>query len=388
MIVIRRSRDGNGAFGPRRRPEPRTVVQTLALVAVPLLVGCADARIQRPGALWLLWVVPLLVAFFVWAGAARRRALQRFADEHLLGQLLPGHSAARRRVKATLQVLAVLALLISLAGFEMGFEWEEIRRRGVDIVVALDVSDSMLVGDTEAGGSLSRLERAKREISDLLALLEGDRIGLVAFAGTAFLECPLTLDYGAAEIFLDSLEPDLIPVKGTALAQAIRTSVEAFEESSSTSKAIVLMTDGEDHLGQAVAAAEEAAAAGIRIFTIGIGREEGSPIPDPGGGFRRDARGEIILSRLDEPTLQRIALATGGRYVRSVTGDVDLEQVYSLGIKATMQDQDLGTTRQRRWKERFQWLVGAAIVLLLVEASIAERRSLNRAPHLAEEIGS
>jgi Ca-activated chloride channel family protein len=340
--------------------------------------GCGDVRIERPEQLWVLWLVPLLMVFLAWAGRARRAALRRFASEELLERLVPARSPARRRVKSALLILAVLALVVSLAGFKMGFEWEEIRRRGVDIVVVLDVSDSMLVLDTEAGGTLSRLERAKREIRDLLQLLEGDRIGLVAFAGTAFLECPLTLDYGAAEIFLDSLAPDLIPVKGTAIGEAIRTAVEAFGESSSTSKAIVLMTDGEDHLGEAVAAAEAAAAAGIRIFTIGIGRDEGSPIPQDGGGFRRDSRGDIILSRLDEPTLQRIALATGGRYVRSVTGDVDLEQVYSLGIKATLEDQELGTSRQRRWKERFQWFVGAAILLLLLEASIGERAVVRR----------
>lgn len=371
----------NPARCRRRAKPPRRfgvdgaeVKALLAAGVVVTCVGCAEARIERPEMLWLLWLVPLLALFLWWAARARRAALQRFASPEVLDRLLPSSSPARARLKAFLLLLAVGCLMVSLAGFKMGFEWEEIRRRGVDIVVALDVSDSMLVRDTESGGTLSRLERAKREIQDLLRLMQGDRVGLVAFAGTAFLECPLTLDYGAAEIFLESLAPDLIPVKGTALGEAIRTAVEAFDEGSSSSKAILLITDGEDHLGEAVEAAEAAAAQGIRVFTIGIGRDEGSPIPQPGGGYRRDARGDIILSRLDEPTLQRIALATGGRYVRSVTGDVDLEQVYSQGIKATLEDQELGTSRQKRWKERFQWLVAAAMVLLILERSIGERR--------------
>ncbi|MGB5514802.1 MAG: VWA domain-containing protein, partial [Thermoanaerobaculia bacterium] len=251
---------------------------------------------------------------------------------------------------------------------------EEVTREGVDIVVALDVSDSMLVEDAESAGRLSRLERAKREIADLLDLLQGDRIGLVAFAGTAFLECPLTLDYGAAAIFLDTLDTDLIPVKGTDLAEAIRVSLRAFEGAGSTSQAVVLITDGEDHSGQALRAAQEAKVAGVRVFTIGIGRDEGAPIPAPGGGFRKNRRGEIVLSRLDETTLQKIALETGGRYVRSVTGDVDLEQIYSQGIKAVLEDQELGSKRRQRWEERYQWLVAIALFCLTLEPLIAPRR--------------
>jgi len=271
-------------------------------------------------------------------------------------------------------VLGVLGCVLALAQLRYGFTWEEVTREGVDIVVALDVSDSMLVEDAESGGALSRLDRAKREITDLLALLEGDRIGLVAFAGTAFVECPLTLDYGAAELFLDAIDTELIPVKGTNLGAAITTSMDAFKGASHPSLAIILITDGEDHSGQALAAAEKAKQQGVRIFTIGIGRDEGSPIPDPDGGFRRDRKGEIILSRLDEPTLQKIALETGGSYVRSVTGDVDLEKIYSQGIKATLEDQDLGSKRRQRWEERFQWFIGLALVFLALEPLISERR--------------
>lgn len=337
------------------------------------LGGCSEARLGRPESLWLLWLVPLLAAFFIYAFGARKRLLARFAAPEMVSRLTAGLSRQRRYLKAALLLLGLLAALLALAEVKFGFTWEEVQRRGVDIVVALDVSDSMLVEDAETGGRLSRLERAKREIADLLSLLQGDRIGLVAFAGTAFVECPLTLDYAAAEIFLEAIDTDLIPVKGTDLAAAIRTSVGAFEGGASDSRAIILITDGEDHSGRALAAAVEAAAAGVRIFTIGIGRDEGAPIPAAGGGFRRDRRGEIVLSRLDEPTLQRIALESGGRYVRSVTGDVDLEQIYSRGIKATLEDQELGSKRRQRWEDRFQWFVGVALLAWMLEPLISER---------------
>lgn len=332
-------------------------------------------RFARPEALWLLWLVPAAAVFLLVAFATKRRLLARFASPELLARLTSGVSPARQVTKAALVLLALASGLLSLAHFQYGFTWEDVKRRGVDIVIALDVSDSMLVEDADTGGSLSRLERARREIVDLLRILQGDRVGLVAFAGTAFVECPLTLDYGAAEIFLSAIDTDLIPVKGTALGEAIRTSIEAFgNPSTEGSRAILLITDGEDHGGEAQKAAEEAKAAGVKIFVIGIGRDEGSPIPMPGGGFRRDAEGEMILSRLDEPALQRIALTTGGRYVRSVTGDVDLEQIYLLGIKASLEDQELAGKRRQRWQDRFQWLLAVALFALMAEPLIPERR--------------
>ncbi len=342
------------------------------LLLLPL-TGCADVRVGHPQSLWLLWLTPVMLAFFVYVARTKDRLLKSFVSAEMVERLTTGISRQRQAFKAVLILLGLTAAVLALAEIKYGFTWEEVKRQGVDIVVALDVSDSMLVEDAESGGQLSRLERAKREIADLLALLEGDRIGLVAFAGTAFVECPLTLDYGAAELFLDAIDTELIPVKGTDLTQAIRSGLSAFEGGSNASSAMILITDGEDHSGQALAAAEEAKAAGVRIFTIGIGRDEGAPIPDAGGGFRRDGRGEIVLSRLDEPTLQRIALETGGRYVRSVTGDVDLEQIYSQGIKAVLEDQELGSKRRQRWEERFQWFVAFALVVLMLEPLISIR---------------
>jgi Ca-activated chloride channel family protein len=356
----------------------RRVVATIA--ACVFLTGCDDLRLGRPDALWLLWLLPALVVFQMWS--ARRRALlmRRFAAPPLLGRIVLGGSRGRRGLKSALLVIGLAAGLLALAGFAYGFVWEEVQRRGVDIAIALDVSESMLVEDADPGSGLSRLERARREIADLLDVMQGDRLALVAFAGIAYVELPLTLDYEAARLFLDVLGPDLIPVQGTAIDEAIDTAVEALDEGGGKGeRALILITDGEDHSGKALEAAARAKEHGIRIFPIGIGRAEGAPIPGDNGGFRRDENGEIILSRLDETTLQRIALDTGGRYVRSVTGDLDLEQIYFQGVKAAIAEQELGATRRQRWKDRFQWLVAVALLALMAEPLVAEtaRRSEN-----------
>jgi Ca-activated chloride channel family protein len=353
----------------------RRLVAILAVVG--LLAGC-DVRIGRPDALWLLWLVPAAVLFLAWNARRRALLLRRFASPALLERVVLGDSRGRRALKSTLVVIGLGAGLVALAGFAYGFTWEEVRRRGVDVAIALDVSDSMLVLDGDPGSDLSRLARARREIADLLDVMQGDRLALIAFAGMAYVELPLTLDYEAARLFLDVLDGDLIPVPGTALDEAIDTAIEALEEGGGKGeRALILITDGEDHSGKALEAAARAKERGIRIFPIGIGRDEGAPIPRDRGGFRRDESGEIILSRLDEATLQRIALDTGGRYVRSVTGDLDLEQIYFQGIKAAIAEQELGATRRQRWKDRFQWLVALALAALMVEPLIAEsaRRS-------------
>ena len=340
------------------------------------LTGCdEEVRLGQPSALWLLWLLPLIAAFFVYSARKKSKLLEQFASAELLERLTTRVSVSRQVLKSLLILVALGLLLFALAEPKWGYTWEDVRRRGVDVIIALDVSDSMLVQDAQAQGDLTRLERARREIQDLLNMLDGDRIGLVAFAGTAFLECPLTLDYSAAQVFLEAIDTDLIPVKGTNLAEALEVSQQAFEASGSNeSRAIILITDGEDHEGRAQEVADSLAAAGIRVFPIGIGRDEGSPIPRPGGGFRRDRSGEIILSKLDEPALQSLAVKTGGRYVRSVSGDMDLEQIYLQGIKATLEDQELTSRRQKRWEERFQWPLGLGLFLLMLEPLISERR--------------
>ena len=322
--------------------------------------------------LLLLWLVPLLVFFYLYAFMKKQQAIRQFCGEELAGKLLPQARQSRQKLKAVLTVAAVLLLILALVRPRWGFHWEDIKRTGVDVIVAVDVSKSMLARDIEP----SRLERAKRKVHDLVKMLEGDRIGLIAFAGTSFVQCPLTLDYGAFTMFLDYLSPDLIPVPGTAVGDAIRKAVESFSRQERASKALILITDGEDHESKPLEAAELAKKEGVRIFTIGIGQEDnGAPIPagDGSGGFLKDRQGNMVMSRLDEKMLQKIALETGGTYVRSVTGDMDLEAIYKNEIRKNMEQKELTSTRKKRWEERFQWFLAAAVALLLAEFFIREK---------------
>ncbi len=327
-------------------------------------------KFGRAELLLLLWLVPAAIVFFAWAFRRKRQLLLRFAAAEVLGRLVPAQSPGRQRAKAALLVLALGGLGIALSEPRWGWRWEEMHRKGADVLVAIDVSKSMLAEDLKP----SRLERAKREVIDLLRVVEGDRIGLVAFAGAAFVQCPLTLDYGAAQIFLDALSPDLIPVPGTALAEAIRTATQAFGPGTHDARALVLITDGEDLEEGAIEAAKEAKKEGIKIFAVGMGAPDGAPIPDPAGGFRKDESGNVILSRLDETTLQKIALETGGTYVRAGASGLDLEQLYWKDIKGRTSARELESPRQRRWEERFQWFVGLALLALVIEALLPERR--------------
>ena len=217
--------------------------------------------------LYLLWILPAMLLLAVYSFRKKDQLLRLFADTELWDRLMPDVHRRRQTFKFLLLLAAVALLLTSLLRPRWGFHWEEIKRKGVDIIVAVDVSESMLAEDIQP----NRLERAKREITDLVGMLQGDRVGLVAFAGAAFLECPLTLDYGAFRIFLDYLDTELIPVPGTAVGEAIQTAIRSFSTERRASKAIILITDGEDHPGEAEKAAEAAKEKGIRIFTIGVG---------------------------------------------------------------------------------------------------------------------
>ncbi len=321
--------------------------------------------------LLLLWLVPALVFFYAYAGMRRQRRIRIFCGD-AKERLNPSLLRARRRLKTVLMVLAVALLIAALARPRWGYHWEDVKRVGVDIIVGVDVSRSMLAEDI----SPSRLARARRKLQDFTGMLDGDRIGLVAFAGNSFLQCPLTLDYGAFSMFLEYLSPDMIPVPGTDMAAAIRTATRAFNRQERTSKALILITDGEDHGGDVMRAAQEAGREGIMIFVIGIGTPEGTPVPaiDGKGGFMQDGSGNLVLSRLDEKTLQKIALETGGAYVRSVTGDLDLETIYHGAIKKDIEQKELSAARMKRWEERFQWFVALGLLLLMAEFFIRENR--------------
>ena len=323
---------------------------------------------------WYWWgLAPAAVGWVLWSFVHRRRLLARFAAPALWPSLADAVDGAARRCKAALVVVGLLCLLVALVGPQWGFHWQEVKRRGVDLVIALDVSKSMLAEDVKP----NRLGRATLAIQELIPQLGGDRLGLVVFAGTSFLTCPLTVDYGGFATMLEDVSPDLIPRGGTDLASAIRTGLHALNASAAGSRALVLITDGEDHDSDPMAAAAEAAKSGTKIFCIGIGTAEGELIPrtdaDGHRTFVQDRAGRTVQSRLDEPLLQRIALSTGGGYVRATATAFGLDLIYRERI-AKLERRTQDSTLQQRYEHRYQWPLALGFLLLGVEPLISDRR--------------
>ena len=324
---------------------------------------------RDPISLAALAVLPALVAFFVWARRRRQQALVAFVAAGLLPAVAPDLDPRRRTARATLIAAATLCLGVALGGPMWGFRWEEVRREGIDLIVAVDTSRSMLTTDVKP----SRLARAKLAVQDLVSQLRGDRIGLVAFAGTAFVQCPLTLDYGAFGQSLEATDVGIIPKGGTALAGAIDASLDAFDGREGKHQALVLITDGEDHEGKVKEAAERASARGVKIYTIGIGTADGELIPGESGGYVKDRSGQVVKSRLDEETLKQIAIDTGGVYLHASGASLGLPELYRDYI-GTMEKRELASTLERRFEHRFQIPLALAFVLLLSEHLLGERR--------------
>ncbi|MDR1146981.1 MAG: VWA domain-containing protein [Verrucomicrobiales bacterium] len=317
-----------------------------------------------------------LAALVFWrADRQRRRALAALVSPHLLAALTVNFSPARRLVKRGLFIAAVACLFAALARPQFGYRWQEVKRRGTDIVVALDVSRSMLTPDVQP----SRLARAKLAIRDLAALADGDRLALIPFAGSAYVLCPPTLDYDMFLQSLDALTPDVMPVPGTDLAAAMQAAADLLAAAPSGSRKILLLfTDGEDLAGAALTEAKRAADAGIEICTIGVGTAAGDLIPVPGadGGvtFMQDERGQIVKSRLDEATLRKIAELTGGKFVLQTSGADSVEKIYREVISSAPK-QEFQSRMEKIPLERFTWPLSAAIMLLAVELLLRERRT-------------
>ncbi|MBR9986830.1 MAG: VWA domain-containing protein [Desulfosarcina sp.] len=334
----------------------------------------------RTEMLFFIWAVPVLFLVVFYGMRRRREIMRRFSSTHGLDVIAPATVGGRRWVKTFLLMGTVLFTAVTLAGPKYGYRWQEIRQQGVDIIIALDCSRSMTAADIQP----TRLERAKREVFDLLAMLQGDRVGLVAFAGTAFLQCPLTLDYDAFNLFLDSLSPDYLPVGGTDIAGALAEALDSFDPKSASDKAVILITDGENTgNGDPLMAAETLKENKIKLFCIGVGSSDGVPIPEPAGGFKKDRSGQIVLSRLDENMLKKMAVATGGTYVRSVAGDMDLDAIYTDEIRRTMEAKTVSSGRKQVWEDRFQWPLALALLCLVAELILPVSRKTMLIPLLA-----
>lgn len=322
--------------------------------------------------LWGLAALPLLLGFLVWTWRARARLAARFADAGLWQQLAGEEPAAARRWKPILFILAVALMIVGLAGPQWGARAVMLQRRGLDIVISLDVSRSMLAADVKP----NRLERAKREISGILDRLAGDRIGLVVFSGDAFVQCPLTLDASAARMLLDAVGVNSGGRPGTIVADAIESAIGMYEQNERQFKILILVTDGEGHEGDPLAAAQKAAEAGIRIYTVGIGTPQGEPIPefDERGnqiGFKKDENGQVVLSRLDEVTLQKVALATNGRYFRAGPAQMELDALFDE--LSTLEKKEMEGRLFTEFEQRFHYFLIPAFLLLAVEMALPAR---------------
>lgn len=323
--------------------------------------------------LYLLAAVPLLFLLYALAMRGRKKALEKFGDNALLLELMPEVSTSRRFWKMFISAIALILVIIGVANPQIGSKYEEVKREGYELMIALDVSNSMLAEDLQP----NRLERAKQSISKLIDELKGDKIGIVVFAGDAYVQLPMTVDYAAAKLFLSTISPDIVPTQGTAIGKAINLSVQSFGEVPTKNRAIIVITDGENHEDDAVKLAAAAKEQGIIVHTIGIGSREGTPIPyyinGRNAGFRRDRDGNTVVTKLDEKKLQDVAQAGGGIYIKATNAMSALKVLFDELNK--MQKEEFGSKMFTDYEDRFQYFIAAALLLLLMELLIPERKS-------------
>ncbi|MFC1709962.1 VWA domain-containing protein [Candidatus Omnitrophota bacterium] len=321
------------------------------------------------------WVVLGLIVFFIFALKDKKATMQRFAQDHLLGEIASSFDYKKQRLRLTLILLVLIFSILALMRPQWGFQWQEVKRRGLDILIAIDTSKSMLASDVKP----NRLERSKLAVKDLIKKLQGDRIGLIAFSGTAFLQCPLTVDYNGFLLALDDLGVDTIPQGGTSISWAVKEALKSFEGEEKKYKILVIITDGEDHEGGAVRAAQAANKENVKIFSIGIGTSEGEliQVADARGSreFLKDKDGNVVKSRLNEGVLKQIAITTGGTYVRSSGAEFGLDLIYEDKI-AKMEKREIKAQMAKFYHERFQIPLVIALLLLVAEIFITDKKKV------------
>lgn len=329
----------------------------------------------HPTYLWTLALVPVVVLLFVWAAWQRRQASARFGDSALVQRLTKGLSPRRRRWKASFVTLGVLLMSLTLAGPQCGTKLREVTREGVDLVIALDVSLSMQANDVAP----NRLERAKNEIKKLLDQLRGDRVGLVIFSGDAFIQCPLTTDYGAVRLFLDVADPSLLPTPGTDFSAALETAVQAFDVPSETdqedrTRALLIVSDGENHVPDIDAIVQDARASNIILYTAGVGETEGVRIPISRQGqrvsYKKDNEGNDVTTKLEEAVLQD--LAADGAYFRIARTSSSLSEIISSLER--LDKTEFGADQFEEYDPKYQWPLALALFLLFAERFASDRR--------------
>ena len=314
----------------------------------------------------LLLIIPGIVFLLVIENRKKKKALHLFAQPHLLPVLTEIKKKSSIFFKGFFFILSIAFFIVALSGPKWGSHYQDVQRKGVDIIFLLDVSKSMLAQDIKP----DRLERAKREINDFIKVAEGDRVGLVVFSGDAFVQCPLTLDYGAISMFVNSINTDTVPIKGTDMGRGLSVCLDAFDYTYATDKVIIMITDGEDNEQKGFSQAVKANDKQVKIFVYGIGEPEGSPIPVETGGFKKDDKGNLVLSKLNEDNLIKIANTTDGRYVRAVTGDLDLDRLYFEGIRKKTKARELQSDKIKVYEERFPLFIAVGLFFLMLEAIV------------------
>jgi Ca-activated chloride channel family protein len=329
-------------------------------------------RFEHDYILFGLILIPILWILFLLARRSKTKAIKAFGELSVIQQLMPNVSKAKSNWKFILVSSGLAFLIIGAAGPQFGSKLEEVKREGIEIIIALDVSNSMMAEDIRP----NRLERAKQAISRLVEKLQDDRIGLIVFAGDAYIQIPITSDYISAKMFLETINTNIVPKQGTAIGSAIELGMRSFSPNSDASKVLVIITDGENHEDDAVKAAEVAAEKGITVYTIGMGSPNGSPIPvytGAGKSFRKDNQGNTVISKLDEETLNKIAIAGNGNYILASNSNVGLNKLFD-DLKE-LETAEFDSKVYTDYEDRFQYLIGLAFLILLIEVLTVERKS-------------
>lgn len=329
-------------------------------------------RFEHSYILWGLVLVPIFLMLFFVVKRWRKKSREKFAEDALFNQLMPDYSNFRYNAKFVLFLIGFGLLVIGIANPQIGSKVEEVKREGIDLIVAVDVSNSMKAEDL----SPNRLERAKRAMLQMVEELKSDRLGIIVFAGQAYTQLPITTDYSAAKLFLNTIDTDIVPTQGTAIGSAIDLAIESFDYESGGSKALIVVTDGENHEDDAIEAAEKAKEKGIQVYTVGMGSPNGAPIPlfrrGQKMGYRQDSEGNTVVSSLNENMLREIASSGGGLYVRATNANAGFGAI--LDDLSGLEKSEFESQVYTDYEDRFQFFIGAALLLLLISVLITERK--------------
>src|SRR6056297_2148239 len=323
--------------------------------------------------LYGLAIIPVLVIVFIIAYHSKKRALKRFGELKVISGLMPYVSQSRPVLKFVFLVLALTSVIFAAADPQFGSKLEKVKRKGVEIIIALDVSNSMLAEDITP----NRLERAKRSISKMIDQLRNDKIGLIIFAGDAYVQVPITTDYSAVKMYLETIDTDIVPRQGTAIGSAIDLGLRSFDEESNLDKAMIVITDGENHQGNAIEAAEKAADKGIAIHMIGMGSNKGVPIPlrKQNGQvvYQKDQNGNTVISKLNEKVLKNIAAETDGSFSLATNSSTGLNELFKEISK--MEKKEIESKIYADYEHRFQYLIGLALLFLFIDIMLLDRKN-------------